>query len=110
MCPSVESPIDIKPSRTVIFNVLAVYVGLAVFTKLVFGPLDKINPDDLPEEVEEEDPPPCIPFVGTTKQLQLVPYKGTDPEWKEFIKFSKDPQRAKKVRGQCEITSFAIIH
>lgn len=40
-----------------------------------------------------------IPFPGTTKQLPVTPYRGSDPEWQEFIKFSQDLTAGKKVRG-----------
>jgi hypothetical protein len=49
---------------------------------------------------EEEEKPLFIPFPGTTKQLKPQPYRGSDPEWQEFIKFSKDQELAKSVRGQ----------
>ena len=58
---------------------------------------------DLPEPPadEEEDMKPLfIPFPGTTKQLKPVPYRGSDPEWQEYIKFSQDQKLAKRVRGQ----------
>ena len=49
---------------------------------------------------EDEEKPLFIPFPGTTKQLKSQPYRGSDPEWQEFIKFSKDQELAKSVRGQ----------
>lgn len=55
---------------------------------------------DIPEEEEEEiHKPMFIPFPGTTKQLKPKAYRGSDPEWQEFIKFSKDQKLAQKVRG-----------
>ena len=53
---------------------------------------------NLPEE-EEEEVGIFIPFPGTTKQLQPKPYRGTDPEWQAFIKFSKDKSLGKSVQG-----------
>ena len=56
---------------------------------------------DMPEELTEEDHKPMfIPFPGTTKQLKAKPYRGSDPEWQEFIKFSKDQKLAQRVRGK----------
>ena len=73
------------------------------YNRIVWGPLDRAAEEALEdmedEEDEVEEKPLFIPFPGTTKQLKPVPYKGTDPEWKEFIKFSKDQNLAKKVRG-----------
>jgi hypothetical protein len=57
---------------------------------------------NIPEdEFDEEDEDPLfIPFPGTTKQKKPEPYRGSDPEWQEFIKFSKDQALAKSVRGE----------
>lgn len=57
---------------------------------------------DLPEdeEGEEEETGLFIPFPGTTKQLKPKPYRGSDPEWQEFINFSKDKELARKVRDE----------
>jgi hypothetical protein len=89
--------------RTVALYALAYYLCYEAYNKIVWGPLDRAADEalqDLPEEEEEElEKPLFIPFPGTTKQLKPVPYKGSDPEWKEFIKFSKDQNLAKKVRG-----------
>jgi hypothetical protein len=58
--------------------------------------------ENMPEdELDEDDTKPLfIPFPGTTKQLQPQPYRGSDPEWQEFIRFSKDQAQAKRVRGE----------
>jgi hypothetical protein len=70
----------------------------------VLDPLERAAVEalkDMPEELTEEDPKPLfIPFPGTTKQLKPKPYRGTDPEWQEFIKFSKDQKLAQRVRGK----------
>ena len=82
--------------------VFVLYVGAEVWTRVVFGPLDKALEEevkDLPEE-EEEEVGIFIPFPGTTKQLQPQPYRGTDPEWQAFIKFSKDKSLGKSVQGK----------
>lgn len=59
---------------------------------------------NMPEE-ELEEGGLFIPFPGTTKQLKPNPYRGSDPEWQEFIKFSKDQGLAKSVRGGYQIRS-----
>jgi len=87
--------------RIIIANLVGMYVGFQIYKYLVFGPLVKYAVEDLPDEEEEEDFTPFfIPLIGTTKQLKPVPYRGTDPEWKEFIKFSKDHKQAQNVRGR----------
>lgn len=51
------------------------------------------------QEEDEEEIGFFIPFLGTTKMVQPGPYSGSDPEWQEFIKFSKDKELGEKVRG-----------
>lgn len=51
------------------------------------------------QEEEEEEIGFFIPFLGTTKMVQPGPYSGSDPEWQQFIKFSKDKELGEKVRG-----------
>ncbi|RAL60472.1 hypothetical protein DID88_000247 [Monilinia fructigena] len=51
------------------------------------------------EEFQEVEPPLFIPFPGTTKQLPVIPYKGTDPEFQEFIRLSKDAKLLDKLRA-----------
>lgn len=60
---------------------------------------EELDIPDPPADEEEEDKPLFIPFPGTTKQLKPVPYRGSDPEWQAFIKFSQDQDLAKRVRG-----------
>jgi hypothetical protein len=92
--------------RPFLITGLAIYVSFSVYQKLVLDPLLHTLEDgeelDLPEppESEEEEKPLFIPFPGTTKQLEPIPYRGSDPEWQAFIKFSKDQELAKRVRGQ----------
>ncbi|KAL5315012.1 hypothetical protein ACEPPN_017662 [Leptodophora sp. 'Broadleaf-Isolate-01'] len=103
-----------KP-RTILIYILAAYVGASVYSSVVLDPLERAALDaiqDLPAEEFEEPAPLFIPFPGTTKQLPLVPYRGTDPEWQEFVKFSKDKKLAQKVREELAafVQSVAIKH
>ena len=84
----------------------AIYICGNAYSKVVFDPLAKALDDgadlelrDQEREDEEEDASFFIPFPGTTRQLEPKPYRGSDPEWQEFVKFSKDQERAKRVRG-----------
>lgn len=90
-------------NRTILLYTLAIYVGASAYSSIVLDPLERAAVDALQhlpnEEFEEEPPPLFIPFPGTTKQLKPVPYRGSDPEWQEFVKFSKDKKLAQKVRG-----------
>jgi hypothetical protein len=77
-----------------------------IFTAVVLAPLDKFaeevekNMDEeTRKELEEQGESLFIPFPGTIKQIQPPPYRGSDPEWQEYIKFSKDPALGKQVRG-----------
>ena len=79
---------------------------MSIYSTVVLDPLERAAVDALQtlpaEELEDEVKPLFIPFPGTTKQLKPVPYRGSDPEWQEFVKFSKDKKLAQKVRGRCE--------
>lgn len=77
-------------------------IGWQIYTQVVLTPLGRAAGqalENIPEEeLEEERKPLFIPFPLTTQQLQPQPYRGSDPEWQEFIKFSKDQGAAKRVR------------
>ena len=81
---------------------ITAYVGISIYERLVLDPLDRALEQELkelPAEELEEDKPLFIPFPGTTKELKPKPYRGSDPEWQEFVKFSKDRPLQEKVRG-----------
>ncbi|KAF5872036.1 uncharacterized protein Bfra_009063ia [Botrytis fragariae] len=88
--------------RNVAISFIVVYACFEVYTRLVLGPLDKAAEEaskHIPdEEWQEAEPPLFIPFPGTTRQLPTVPYKGTDPEFQEFIKISQDTKLMNKLR------------
>lgn len=44
------------------------------------------------EEDEEEDDDLFIPLPLTTKQVVPQPYSGSDPEWREFLRVSRDQE------------------
>lgn len=48
---------------------------------------------------DEAFEPLFIPFPGTIKELKPQPYRGSDPEWQEFIKISRDLKLSQKIRG-----------
>ncbi|KAF7917992.1 uncharacterized protein EAE98_010020 [Botrytis deweyae] len=95
-----KSPIRM---RNVAISFMVVYVCFEVYTRLVLGPLDKAAEEaskHIPEEEwQEAEPPLFIPFPGTAKQLPTIPYKGTDPEFQEFIKISQDTKLMNKIRA-----------
>jgi hypothetical protein len=51
------------------------------------------------EEDEEEEDGLFIPFTWPKEQPRTF-YKGSDPEWREFIKFSKNPNMHKEVQSK----------
>ncbi|KAF9872566.1 hypothetical protein CkaCkLH20_10063 [Colletotrichum karsti] len=53
----------------------------------------------LDEEMEEETEPWFIPFPFTTKQVSQPPYKGSDPEWQQYVKISKNKELQNHIRG-----------
>lgn len=60
--------------------------------------MDEETKKELDKAIEEDEGAWFIPFPGTTKQLKPGPYRGSDPEWQEYIKFSKDKKLGEKVR------------
>jgi hypothetical protein len=71
-----------------------------VFTAVVFSPLDDLTLDEeTAKEIDEQGGSIFIPFPGTIKKIQPPPYRGSDPEWQEYVKFSKDPALGKRIRG-----------
>ncbi|PQE20398.1 hypothetical protein CJF30_00001702 [Rutstroemia sp. NJR-2017a BBW] len=89
----------IRP-RNIALSILVYYICYEIYSRVVFDPLDDAATDavkHIPEsELEEIDEKPLfIPFPGTTKQVKPRPYKGSDPEWQEFVKFSKNPELGK---------------
>jgi len=72
----------------------------AIFTTVVLSPLDKLDLDEeTAKEMDEQGGSIFIPFPGTIKQVQPPPYRGSDPEWQEYVKFSKDPALGRRIRG-----------
>ncbi|KAF4834529.1 hypothetical protein CGCTS75_v003105 [Colletotrichum tropicale] len=53
----------------------------------------------LDEEMDEETEPWFIPFPFTTKQVSQPPYKGTDPEWRQYVRISKDKELQNHIRA-----------
>lgn len=91
-------------SRSIAISIVGIYVCYQVYSRVVLDPLERAAVEalkNIPEEELDEEihKPTFIPFPGTTKQLKPKPYRGSDPEWQEFIKFSKDQKLAQRVRG-----------
>ncbi|KAB8304170.1 hypothetical protein EYC80_003589 [Monilinia laxa] len=90
-------------AKNVAITFIVTYVCFEIYSRLVLSPLDKAAEEaskHIPdEEFQEVEPPLFIPFPGTTKQLPVIPYKGTDPEFQEFIRLSKDAKLLDKLRA-----------
>ncbi|KAL5611671.1 hypothetical protein BROUX41_000751 [Berkeleyomyces rouxiae] len=56
------------------------------------------NLDHGDEEEEQEIEGFFVAFPFTTQVYQPEPYRGSDPEWKEYIKFSKNKELQKELR------------
>jgi hypothetical protein len=93
--------------RYILGSAIGILLMYNVFTKVAFAPLDKladefekeggISDSETPEDLDDSL---FIPFPGTIKQIPQTPYRGSDPEWQEYIKFSKDLALITKVRGK----------
>lgn len=81
---------------------MAVYYACYEFgTRYMFAPFDSLDPEELEEDDEEEYLEPMfLPFPGTYKELKPKPYAANDPEWRCFVKFSKDKDEAKRARDE----------
>ncbi|KAI1165704.1 hypothetical protein F5B18DRAFT_609429 [Nemania serpens] len=56
---------------------------------------------ELEDEVAESVVIPIegfIPFPGSTRTVQPMPYRNTDPEWREFLKISRDRTLSLSIR------------
>lgn len=63
----------------------------------------KLEGPEEEDDDEEELEPLFLPILGTAKLLPPVPYSGTDPEWKAFVKFGREKEAGKKVRGRLSL-------
>lgn len=64
-----------------------------------------IRPVPVPEQHdddddEEDEEPRFIPFPLTTIQHEPEPYTLDDPEWREFVRISRDKEFQKEMRGR----------
>ncbi|KAI9647991.1 hypothetical protein NHQ30_002619 [Ciborinia camelliae] len=90
-----------NPKNAAITIIVAI-ASFEIYTRLVLAPFDKAAEEaskHIPEEEWQEAAQPLfIPFPGTTKELPAFPYKGTDPEFQEFMRISKDAELLQKLR------------
>lgn len=81
------------------------YVCYQVYTGSVVGILWKWMEQELSQmsskELEKLDEvaPLYIPLPGTTRTVPSLPFKGTDPEWKQFAKLSRDPKKIASIKA-----------
>ncbi|KAI9760079.1 MAG: hypothetical protein M4579_001912 [Chaenotheca gracillima] len=89
--------------NTVLYGTAFVY-GVVVFPAVALALLDdgeeeKDNKKDAePSFINEEDDSIFIP-LGLIHEAPSKPYKGTDPEWKEFVKFNREKESHKRLWG-----------
>ncbi|KAK4680602.1 hypothetical protein QC764_100640 [Podospora pseudoanserina] len=86
--------------RLVTFAIKTVLI-YQFFEICVAGPLVKVLEnqelmESMPEEEEAVDI--FIPFPLTTERHEPQPYSGKDPEWREFVRLSKDKERLDQIR------------
>lgn len=85
-------------------------VFYALYKAAVFDPLQRFaddldkNMDDATKKAleaaeEESDTGLFLPFPLTLKMIKPPPYRGSDPEWQEFIKISKDVELRKTIKS-----------
>lgn len=92
---------------------IAVYIVLyQIFMNFVFDPLldwsdeewEQMSEKEKKEiEKEADDDDDVIAFFAwpfSTYQEPSPPYKGSDPEWKEFVAINSDKKRQKEIRSE----------
>lgn len=92
--------------RYIFGSVIGAVLLFNAFTRIVLAPLDKLA-EELDNEESKEDSKATedvddsffIPFPGTIKSVPQSPYRGSDPEWQEYIKFNTDLALQKKAKG-----------
>ncbi|EME43898.1 hypothetical protein DOTSEDRAFT_71639 [Dothistroma septosporum NZE10] len=88
----------------------AVYTYLNIMGKYLNITIESIDEMEVEEEEEDEDEEhegpfyaaetsAFIPMTWATKQPRTF-YKGSDPEWQEFVKMAKDKPRHKKIQEE----------
>ncbi|KAI1005355.1 hypothetical protein K3495_g2863 [Podosphaera aphanis] len=79
----------------------AAYLCCLIFGEIVLRPLGQALDDpELPEIPEEDINAIFIPFPLTMREVKQPPYSGSDPEWQEFVRFSKQPNLAEHIRRE----------
>lgn len=106
---TIYSSTQLTVSRYLLGTTLGLLILYNAFKRTVLAPLDKAAEDieqsldeDTKKEVgmtEDDNDSFFLPFPGTIKQVQERPFRGSDPEWQEYVKFSKDAKLGKRVRG-----------
>ncbi|KAF4125018.1 hypothetical protein GMORB2_3857 [Geosmithia morbida] len=100
--------------RYALFTLLVYYALWQIYMSVVLDPLldwaeeewdslsekekEELEEAGEDEMDEEEEPLLFLPFPFTTKQIAQPPYRGSDPEWKEFVKVNKDEKRKKDIK------------
>jgi hypothetical protein len=90
--------------------VVIYYTCYQFYTASVFGVLgkwleqeiSKMSPKErkkLEKELEDTDAAFYVPLPGTTRAVQSQPYTGTDPEWKQFAKLSRDQKKITSIKA-----------
>lgn len=47
--------------------------------------------------------------LGWPKKLPKKPYKGDDPEWQEFLRYNRDPERLEMLQGKLILILFPLV-
>lgn len=60
----------------------------------------RLNDEELTDEDFEADEDSLFIPITWPRKMSRTFYKGTDPEWEEFVKVGKDPERHKKIHRE----------
>ena len=76
------------------------------WAELEWAQLSDKEKAELAEQSDDERTPLLfLPFPFTTETIEQPPYRGSDPEWKEFLAVNKSPELQERMKCKTPSTS-----
>lgn len=103
---AIGAPLTLFAARNVLVSGAVVFGCYGVYASLVLSPVVKwldenekeLTAHERKEMIEVEPLFIALPF--TIRAKEPPPYTSNDPEWKEFVKISRDRKLQRKLRGK----------
>ncbi|TGJ86371.1 hypothetical protein E0Z10_g2365 [Xylaria hypoxylon] len=101
-------------ASNVLITIAFSYTFYELLTRALVGLLDEaeleLTEQERQELEEEEAEPMFIPFPGFTQMVEPPPYRSTDPEWRAYIKVSRNQALLTSIRGSlAEMARRAVV-